>query len=412
MTTLRHVLTSLAAGLLAAGLVSCAGSGSEGETAANPTPETTPASATANTASSATASSANPSTASTAASTSSTPASPEEIALANVPEEQRAKAASLMVVGVDNYDDALWKLQQGVGGIFITSWANPELLTTPGRNIVALREAVGRPFSVSIDYEGGRVQRHEHVIGSWLSPRQMAAQMTPEEVEAYATDLGRVLRWHGVTVDFAPVLDVDAGGLEIVGDRAFSADPVQAGEYGAAFARGLVAADITPVYKHFPGHGQASGDTHYELAVTPPFDQVIAHDLPPYATALPQVDGAVMVGHMVVPGLGDGHTPSSLDPAVYALLRSGDYPGGQPFDGLTYTDDLTGMRAITDRHTLPQAVVAAVRAGADQPLFSSGGALVAAIDALDAAVTAGEVPAERLDEAAYRVQLQLLHTGA
>ena len=332
--------------------------------------------------------------------------------ISDTPEEQRAKVASLMVVGVDNYDDALWKLRQGVGGIFITSWANPELLTTEGRNIVALREEIGRPFSVSIDFEGGRVQRHAGIIGPRISPREMAATMSPAEVENYARDLGNSLRWHGVTVNFAPVLDIDGAGLEVVGDRAFSHDPVVAGDYGAAFARGLEAAHITPVFKHFPGHGQASGDTHHQLAVTPPYEHVEAHHLPPYATALPQVDAAVMVGHMVVPGLGDGATPSSLDPAVYQLLRTGGYPGGQPFDGVVYTDDLTGMRAITDRWTLPQAVVAAVRAGADQPLFSSGGELIAAIDALDAAVTAGEVSTERLDAAADRVQRQLQRTGA
>ena len=390
----RPLAALLAAGALAGALVSCAGEAER--------PEDTAATGTAAT---------EAPTGTTATTTSRAP-EPAEIARARVPEEQRAKAASLMVVGVDNYDDALWKLQQGVGGIFITSWANPELLTTPGRNIVALREAVGRPFSVSIDFEGGRVQRHEHVLGPRLSARDMAATMTPEQVEHYAREIGDSLRWHGVTVDFAPVLDVDAAGLEVVGDRAFSTDPHVAGEYGAAFARGLAAAGVTPVFKHFPGHGQASGDTHHELAVTPPVEQVIAHDLPPYAVALGQAGGAVMVGHMIVPGLGDGVSPSSLDPAVYQLLRSGNYPGGRPFEGVAYTDDLTGMRAVTDRHTLPQAVVAAVRAGADRPLFSSGGDLIPAIDALDAAVTAGEVPAERLDTAAYRVQLQLLDSGA
>lgn len=386
----RLLTALLAVGALAGGAVACA----------DPQDASAPASTAA-------------STSTPATTTSPTPApEPSDIARTRVPEEQRARAASLMVVGVDNYDDALWKLQQGVGGIFITSWAHPELLTTPGRNIVALREAVGRPFSVSIDFEGGRVQRHEHVIGPRLSARDMAATMSPEQVENYARELGNSLRWHGVTVDFAPVLDVDAAGLDIVGDRAFSTDPYVAGEYGAAFARGLAAAGVTPVFKHFPGHGQASGDTHLQLAVTPPLEQVIAHDLPPYAIALGQGGGAVMVGHMVVPGLGDGLTPSSLDPATYALLRSGSYPGGVPFEGVAYTDDLTGMRAVTDRYTLPQAVVAAVRAGADQPLFSSGGELVAAIDALDAAVTSGEVPAERLDDAAYRVQLQLLSSGS
>lgn len=392
----RLLAAFVAAGTLAAGTVACA----------DPQENAAPESAAAST--SATSTTA---TTSTTTTTSRAP-EPADIARARVPEEQRAKAASLMVVGVDNYDDALWKLQQGVGGIFITSWANPELLTTPGRNIVALREAVGRPFSVSIDFEGGRVQRHDHIIGPRMSAREMAATMSPEQVEHYAFELGNSLRWHGVTVDFAPVLDVDAAGLDIIGDRAFSTDPYVAGEYGAAFARGLAAAGVTPVFKHFPGHGQASGDTHLQLAVTPPVEQVVAHDLPPYAIALGQSGGAVMVGHMVVPGLGDGTTPASLDPAAYVLLRSGNYPGGVPFEGVAYTDDLTGMRAVTDRYTLPQAVVAAVRAGADQPLFSSGGQLVAAIDALDAAVTAGEVPGERLDDAAHRVQLQLLSSGS
>lgn len=394
MTFLRFVSSSLAVGVLAAGAVACAPDGTP--EAAPETTETTTETVTE--------------AESTATSTSRAP-TPEEIAAARVPEEQRAKAASLMVVGVDNYDDALWKLQQGVGGIFITSWADPELLTTGGRNIVALREAVGRPFSVSIDYEGGRVQRHAGILGARMSAREMATTMTPDQVQQYAHDLGNVLRWHGVTVDFAPVLDVDAAGLEVVGDRSFSRDPVEAGEYGAAFARGLREAGVTPVFKHFPGHGQASGDTHQQLAVTPPVDSVIAHDLPPYAAALPRVDAGVMVGHMVVPGLGDGMTPSSLDPAVYSLLRSGAYPGGQPFDGVIYTDDLTGMRAITDRWTLPQAVVAAVGAGADRPLFSTGGDLVAAIDSLDTAVSTGQIPAARLDDAAHRVQLQLLHSG-
>lgn len=386
MTFLRCVSTILAAGVLASAVGACAP-----DDPVEKTPETVTETVTATVTA----------TGTTTTSTSRPP----------TPQEQRAKAASLMVVGVDDYDDALWKLRQGVGGIFIPSWANPELLTTEGRNIEALRREIGRPFSVSIDFEGGRVQRHAGVLGERMSPREMAATMSPEQVEAYAHDLGNVLRQHGVTVNFAPVLDVDGSGLEIVGDRAFSTDPVVAGEYGAAFARGLRAANVTPVFKHFPGHGQASGDTHHMLAVTPPVEHVIAHDLPPYAVALPRTDAAVMVGHMVVPGLGDGVTPSSLDPAVYRLLRSGDYPGGQPFDGVVYTDDLTGMRAITDHYSLPQAVVAAVRAGADRPLFSTGSELVAAIDALDAAVGNGEIPAERLDEAAHRVHLQLLHSG-
>lgn len=341
----------------------------------------------------------------------STPPSQEEIARDRIPTDQRAKIASLMVVGVTDFDDALEKLEQGAGGIFIASWSNPELLTQSGRNIVTLREIIDRPFSVSIDFEGGRVQRHAEILGTRKSPRQLAESKTPAEVEEYARHIGDSLRWHGVTVNFAPVLDVETAHLDVVGDRAFSRDPEIAGKYGAAFARGLAAANISPVYKHFPGHGQASGDTHLELAVTPPLAELAAHDLRTYSVALKETPAAVMMGHMLVPDLGDGTSPASLDPAAYELLRSGDYPAGVPFNGLVFTDDLSGMRAITDHYSLPDAVSMALSAGADQALFSTVGNFLAVLDGVEEAMKKGQIPAEQIDESAYRVQQQLLETG-
>ncbi|WP_290218004.1 glycoside hydrolase family 3 N-terminal domain-containing protein [Corynebacterium atrinae] len=343
-----------------------------------------------------------------AASISSVP--PPDPVRERVPQDQRAKVASLLVVGVANFDDALAKLQQGAGGIFIPSWADAELLTAQGRDITELRRVIGRPFSVSIDFEGGRVQRHEEVLGSHSSPRELASTMSVEQVEEHAHRLGESLRRHGITVDFAPVIDVDTAALDVVGDRAFSTDPTRAGEYGAAFARGLQAAGITPVFKHFPGHGQASGDTHYELAVTPPLDQLKAHDLVPYTIALREKRAAVMVGHMVVPGLGEA-LPASLNPAAYQLLRSGEYPNGIPFTGLIYTDDLAGMRAITDKHPLPLAVSMAIAAGADQALFSSVSDFNDVISSVEAAVNTGQIPQQQIDDSAYRVQRQLLDSG-
>ncbi|MDR7330428.1 glycoside hydrolase family 3 N-terminal domain-containing protein [Corynebacterium guangdongense] len=337
--------------------------------------------------------------------------SPEQVAASRVPADERARVASLMMVGVTDYDDALWKLHQGVGGIFIPSWADPGLLTEPGRDVAALRAAVGRPFAVAIDFEGGRVQRHSQVLGSYPSAGEMAATMDPAQVEELAHTIGQSLRHHGVTVDFAPVLDVGGAGLDVVGDRAFSADPVVVAEYGAAFARGLERAGVRPVYKHFPGHGQASGDSHLGEVVTPPLQALAGHDLAAFAGALERHQAPVMVGHMVVPGLGDGLTPSSLNPAAYRLLRSGDYPDGHPFGGLTYTDDLSGMKAITDTMSVPQAVTAAIGAGADQALWSSGTDIIPAIDAVQHALASGAIDRAALDDAAFRVQLQLVHSG-
>ncbi|WP_051069226.1 glycoside hydrolase family 3 N-terminal domain-containing protein [Corynebacterium mastitidis] len=312
-------------------------------------------------------------------------------------EERRALAASLMIVGVTDYDDALAKLRQGVGGIFIPSWADPAILTEPGRDIAALRAAVPQDFSVSIDFEGGRVQRHSQVLGDFPSPREMAETMSPQETEEVAFRIGTSLHEHGITVDFAPVLDVDSAGLEVIGTRSFAAEPRRAADYAAAFARGLHAAGVKPVFKHFPGHGAASGDTHKEPAITPPLEELGRLDLSAYGPALGQSQGAgVMVGHMAIPGLSTGDMPSSIDPGVYGLLRSGAYPEGTPFGGTIYTDDLSGMKAITDRMSTPDAVVSAVLAGADRPLWSSGEAVEEAIDKVVDAVEEGCLPEERL----------------
>ncbi len=319
----------------------------------------------------------------------------------------RERVASLMVVGVTTYDEARAALEQGAGGLFLPSWSDPALLTQEGRNINALRKEFDRPFSVGIDFEGGRVQRHSDILGSFSSPRDLA-QEPPGAIRDRGFEVGTRLASYGINVDYAPLLDVDAAGLDIVGDRAFGSSPERVAEVAVLFAQGLIDAGVTPTFKHFPGHGRASGDTHHTLALTPPLQDLNAFDLAPYAAVLPKFPNAsVMVGHMVVPGVGDPKTPSSLNPDAYRLLRTGDYPGGQPFEGVAITDDLSGMRAITDLMPTPVAVRRAIAAGADQALWSSGKDLKEAIDGTVAAVDKGEIPVSRIDDSARRVQQQL-----
>lgn len=336
-----------------------------------------------------------------------TPANPAQ---QRVPEDLRMRVASLMVVGVTSYDDARAALDQGVGGLIIPSWADPALLTEEGRNINALREEFKRPFIVAIDFEGGRVQRHSQILGSFPSPRDLAKQ-SDDVIQGTGYDIGTRLREHGINVDYAPLLDLDVTDLNIVGDRAFGPSPDRVADVATLFAQGLIDARVAPTFKHFPGHGRASGDTHHSLAVTPHVDELYGFDLAPYAAVLPKFPSAsVMVGHMVVPGVGEDDIPASLNPAIYELLRSGDYPGGSPFHGVAVTDDLSGMRAITDHMSTPEAVRRAIAAGADQALWSSGTDLPAAIDGVVAAVNNGDIPEERITTAATRVQQQFIDT--
>ncbi|MDK6259481.1 glycoside hydrolase family 3 N-terminal domain-containing protein [Corynebacterium frankenforstense] len=346
-----------------------------------------------------------PSAPSSATSTTSAPASTAsaDAEAAEVDAEARRLAASLMVVGVTDYESARAALSAGAGGIFVVNWSDPGLLTEPGRDIHALRAEFGGDFEVSIDFEGGRVQRHSDVLGGIPAPRELAAA-GPAEVRRVAFELGTRLRARGIDTDYAPLVDVDTAGLDIIGDRSFGTDPAAAAAGAQAFAAGLTDAGVRPVYKHFPGHGAASGDTHEGPAVTPPLDELAHLDLAafgPAVAAAPPGTG-VMVGHLSVPGLTSGETPASLDPAAYRLLRSGAYPGGVPFEGPIYTDDLSGMAAVSERATPPQAAARALAAGADRVLWSSGEGLDEAVDLVAAAVADGEIPLEQLRAAAAR----------
>jgi len=187
----------------------------------------------------------------------------------------------------------------------------------------------------------------------------------------------------------------------VIGDRAFSADPAVVVRYAGAFADGLRAAGVLPVLKHFPGHGHASGDSHKGRVTTPPLAELRSTDLRPYEQLLGTGKVVVMVGHLDVPGLTDG-LPTSLTPATYRLLRD-DYR----FDGLVVTDDLGAMKAVTGTFTLPEAVLTALAAGADQALWSSGAQDATAVgkllDSLEKALADGRLDPAANDRAVARV---------
>ncbi|OLT52853.1 beta-glucosidase [Corynebacterium sp. CNJ-954] len=363
-------------------------------------------------------------------SASSSPSSPSSPSSSDTPEDESTScvdgeqdlatlAASTLAVGVVGFDDAAEAVDAGVRHIFIGSSTDLSILDgqgDPERSITALKERAadaGGELTVSVDEEGGQVQRLGEIIGDLPSARELADTLSPEEVRGVFAEHGRKMHDLGITMDFAPVVDL-AGGESIsdnaIGDRAFSDDPGVVTDYGRAAVEGLLDAEVTPVIKHFPGHGHATGDSHEGTVTTPPIGEMGA-DLAPFAE-LWQIPGvAVMVGHMQTPGLdsegtGDvvgAETPSSLNPEAYALLRGGLEGDGPGFDGIVFTDDLTGMQAITDLHDGPQAVVQALRAGADAPLTSTAADVPATVDGLVAAVENGDLDRDRLTEAADRL---------
>lgn len=313
----------------------------------------------------------------------------------------RDKLAQLLMVGVKNADDARSVVNgYHVGGIFIGSWTDLSIFKGPLADIAG--KAGPLPLAVSVDEEGGRVSRLRSLIGSAPSPRELAQTQTVAQVHDLAAERGKKMRELGITIDFAPVVDVTDATDGVIGDRSFGGDPNAVTAYAGAYAQGLRDAGLLPVLKHFPGHGHGSGDSHTGGVVTPPLSDLQNVDLVPYRTLVTAAPVAVMLGHLQVPGL-TGDDPASLSPAAVQLLRNGVGYGGPPFNGPVFTDDLSSMGAISDRYGVAEAVLRALQAGTDVALWVTTDEVPAVLDRLQKAVAAGELPAQRVDDALVRV---------
>ena len=314
----------------------------------------------------------------------------------------RDKLAQTLMVGVRNADDARAVVgTHHVGGIMIGSWTDLSMLGDGTINEIGNLGPL--PLAVSVDEEGGRVSRLSSIIGAIPPARTLAQTSTPEEVYQLGLTRGRQMRGMGITIDFAPVVDVsDQADNTVIGDRSFSADPATVTTYAGAFARGLRDAGVLPVLKHFPGHGQGSGDSHTAGVVsTPPLDDLMTRDLVPYQTLTAQGPVGVMLGHLEVPGL-TGNTPASLSAAAVNLLRSGGY-GGPGFNGPVFTDDLSSMAAINSRYGVADAVLRALQAGNDVALWITTDEVPAVLDRLESAVGSGELAMPAVEGSVLRM---------
>ncbi|MGV9415397.1 glycoside hydrolase family 3 N-terminal domain-containing protein [Nocardia sp. NPDC003693] len=314
----------------------------------------------------------------------------------------RQKLAQLLTVGVTGAADAenVVRTEQ-IGGIFVGGWTETSLLAD--HQIDQVQAASRTPLMVTIDEEGGRVSRVRNLIGEAPSARETVDEMSPEEFYTFSLDRAKKLKSYGVTVNFAPDVDVSSQPADsVIGDRSFSDQPDVVVAYADAYIRALKDAGVGSVMKHFPGHGAGSGDSHTGAVRTPPLAELQDRDLVPFRTLIGS-GAAVMIGHLDVPGLTEPNIPASISPQVMQLLRQGTGYGAAPFDGVIFTDDLGGMAAITSRMSIEEAVEAALVAGADNALWITTDAVTSVLDRLEQAVSAGRLPGTQVDASVLRM---------
>jgi beta-N-acetylhexosaminidase len=227
----------------------------------------------------------------------------------------------------------------------------------------------GEPLLIAVDHEGGRVQRFRTDGFTPLPPMRSLGRLwdqDPLRAMRLATETGFVLaaelRACGVDMSFTPVLDLDYGVSQVIGDRAFHRDPRVVAMLSRALIQGLGLAGMAACGKHFPGHGFVSADSHHEIPVDPRnLERILREDSAPYGWLGDNVLPSVMPAHVIYPKV-DGQPAGFSRRWVQDILR-----GRMGYDGVVFSDDLTMEGASVAGDILGRAQ-AALQAGCDMVL--------------------------------------------
>ncbi|EFE66539.1 MULTISPECIES: glycoside hydrolase family 3 protein [Streptomyces] len=316
--------------------------------------------------------------------------------------------------------DALAVLQPGFDGTTAPDWVRRRLgeglasVALFGRNVTGAEQVAALTAQlraerddllVAIDEESGDVTRLEVRTGSsFPGNHALGAVDDTDLTRDVARELGRRLAACGVNLNWAPSADVNANpDNPVIGVRSFGGDPHLVARHTAAYVEGLQSTGVAACTKHFPGHGDTGVDSHHAL---PHIDldakTLDERELRPFRAAIEAGTRAVMSAHIRVPVL-DPDRPATLSRRILTDLLRGELG----YQGLIVTDGME-MRAVSATYGLEHGVVLAIAAGADAICVGGGlcdeDTVQRLQDALVTAVRSGELPEERLADAAARVR--------
>ena len=298
--------------------------------------------------------------------------------------------------------------------LFARNWQSQRQLVELTSEVKSIRA----DLLICVDHEGGRVQRFRtdgftalaatRSLGdAWMHDALRAT----DAATAAGYVLGAELRACGVDLSFTPVLDLDHGGSNVIGDRAFHRDPRVATLLAKSLMHGLLLAGMANCGKHFPGHGFVKADSHLETPIDKrTLKAILADDARPYewlSTSL----ASVMPAHVVYPRVDSrpaGFSPRWLNEILRQQLG---------FTGAIFSDDLSmaGARHVDGRElSYAQAAALALAAGCDMVLLCNqsvdgGVAVDQLLDGLNQSLAQGLWQADPDSEARRR---RLLPTHA
>jgi beta-N-acetylhexosaminidase len=258
------------------------------------------------------------------------------------------------------------------------------------------------PLWFAVDQEGGKVARLREGFTRWPAMATLGRAQDEKLTARFARALAHELQAVGITLDFAPVLDVLTNPKNpAILDRALSDKAEDVARLGRIIIETLQGQGIAASGKHFPGHGDAAVDSHNEMPICDlPPDRLEAVELVPFRAAIDAGVASILTAHVLFPAL-DEEFPATLSPRIVTgLLRE-----KLKFAGPVLTDDLD-MGAIGTKYPIEQAVVQAIAAGVDGLLIcgTDYDKKARALEALIRAVEEEQLPLKRVEDAMTRMR--------
>ena len=297
-----------------------------------------------------------------------------DIMLENMSIEEKIAQMLIIEYDSDYVDDNLKSfLNSTPPGGFILMKENITTFDKTRQFVSDLKENSRVPLIISIDEEGGSVQRLKYLMDASVSdiPFMYNVGLTNNYDLAY--NIGKLIaeevRTIGVNVDFAPVIDIYSNpNNTVIGKRSFGSDAEIVSNMAVHFTKGLEDNGVIGVYKHVPGHGDTDIDSHESLPIiNKSLDDLKAFELVPFKSAVKAGAKMIMVGHIAIPEVTHDNTPASLSKEVIDILKN-----DLNYNGLIVTDALN-MGAISDNYSNEEAYIKAIEAGNDLLLIPSDG---------------------------------------
>jgi beta-N-acetylhexosaminidase len=287
-----------------------------------------------------------------------------------------------------------------VGGIILYAW-NIDNETQLSHIISQIRSMNGNPL-LCIDEEGGRVSRIANNpnfnVKKYESMAAIGATGDPQNAYECGNTIGTYLHRYGFDIDFAPVADVNTNPDNvIIGPRAFSDDPAVAAPMVTSYLQGLKDAGVTGCIKHFPGHGDTKADTHYGYASTQKtWNEMRDCEMVTFRAGIQWGCQMIMTAHIGAPNVTGSDIPSTMS----SIILQDKLRGELGYRNIIITDGME-MGAITQQYTSAEAAVGSIQAGVDIVLGPRY--FTEAFDAVVAAVEAGTISEERINQSVRRI---------